>query len=174
MTTNERPKAIPQRYAGVTFRSKTEARWAVFFDTLSIPWVYEIQGFDLGGEAYLPDFLLPEQWVWAEVKSSAAADPAGVDRWRNLTAQRQERGVLLTDMWSGPPEYLVTGPAGDGGMWDDDQGRWYCCPGGYHYDIQPWPAIGCRRCLLSDGYWHEDPRVEAAFTRARSFRFGRG
>ena len=35
-------------YHGVYFRSKTEARFAVFLDCLGIKWEYEPQGFDLG------------------------------------------------------------------------------------------------------------------------------
>ena len=47
------------RYAGCLFRSRLEARWAVFFDHLGIRWRYEHQGYDLGKEgSYLPDFLL--------------------------------------------------------------------------------------------------------------------
>jgi hypothetical protein len=53
-------KAIPTRYAGCHFRSRLEARWAVFFDALGIQWEYEPEGF-VGwfNEPYLPDFLLP-------------------------------------------------------------------------------------------------------------------
>ena len=46
-------------YHGVYFRSKTEARFAVFLDCLGIKWEYEPQGFDLGnGLKYLPDFKI--------------------------------------------------------------------------------------------------------------------
>lgn len=42
------PNAIPTEYKGITFRSKLEARWAVFFDTLGIEWEYEPQGYEIG------------------------------------------------------------------------------------------------------------------------------
>jgi len=42
-------KAIPTRYAGCHFRSRLEARWAVFFDRLGVAWQYEPEGYDLGG-----------------------------------------------------------------------------------------------------------------------------
>jgi len=65
-------QAIETRYAGCRFRSRLEARWAVFFDTLSIPWEYEPEGFELGdGERYLPDFRLLRpngSYVYVEVK----------------------------------------------------------------------------------------------------------
>lgn len=52
-------KAIETRYAGCRFRSRLEARWAVFFDALGISWEYEPQGYDLGDAGpYLPDFFL--------------------------------------------------------------------------------------------------------------------
>ncbi len=63
-----RIRAIETRYAGCRFRSRTESRWAVFLDHLSIPWVYEEQGFDLGGVAYLPDFYLPDTAKYLEIK----------------------------------------------------------------------------------------------------------
>lgn len=63
---------IQTRYAGCLFRSRLEARWAVFFDELDIPWRYEHQGYDLGeAGTYLPDFLLYPDTptaMWFEVK----------------------------------------------------------------------------------------------------------
>lgn len=52
-------KAIPTEYKGYRFRSRLEARWAIFFDACGVEWEYEPEGFDLGdGLYYLPDFLL--------------------------------------------------------------------------------------------------------------------
>lgn len=44
-------KAIETKYKGYRFRSRLEARWAVFFDALGVRWEYEIEGFekDVGG-----------------------------------------------------------------------------------------------------------------------------
>lgn len=63
-------KAIETRYAGCRFRSRLEARWAVFFDHMGISWQYEPQGFTVGDRSYLPDFLLDECGTWVEVKGS--------------------------------------------------------------------------------------------------------
>ena len=50
---------IETRYMGHYFRSKAEARFAVFLDCLGVKWDYEPQGFDLGnGLKYLPDFKI--------------------------------------------------------------------------------------------------------------------
>lgn len=45
---------IPTMFKGVLLRSRTEARWAAFFDALGWPWEYE--PIDLDG--YIPDFIL--------------------------------------------------------------------------------------------------------------------
>lgn len=67
-------KAIETEYAGCRFRSRLEARWAVFFDNLGVRWLYEPQGYVLGnGEPYLPDFWLPDAQLWVEVKGAANA-----------------------------------------------------------------------------------------------------
>jgi hypothetical protein len=61
-------KPIETVYAGCRFRSRLEARWAVFFDDLGIEWEYESQGYESRAGRYLPDFWLPDMRHWAEVK----------------------------------------------------------------------------------------------------------
>jgi hypothetical protein len=64
--------AIPTRYKGYRFRSRTEARWAVYFDALGIEYIYEPEGYVLpDGTWYLPDFWLPQVSMFAEVKGKA-------------------------------------------------------------------------------------------------------
>jgi hypothetical protein len=95
-------QAIQTRYAGCHFRSRLEARWAVFFDQLSIRWEYEPQGFDDGqGGRYLPDFWLPELGHHAEVKGAS----------ESITAYQRETMANLID-WRGPlaSGLLLLGP----------------------------------------------------------------
>lgn len=62
-------KAIDTYWNGLYFRSRLEARWAVFYDKLGIRYEYEKEGYDLGdGIRYLPDFWLPEQDCFVEIK----------------------------------------------------------------------------------------------------------
>jgi hypothetical protein len=61
-------KAIETAYNGYLFRSRLEARWAVFFDAAGLLYQYEPQGFDLDGLLYLPDFWFPELCCWVEIK----------------------------------------------------------------------------------------------------------
>ncbi len=63
-----RIKAIETHYKGYKFRSRLEARYAVFFDTLGIRYYYEHEGFSLEGVAYLPDFYLPQYDCYIEIK----------------------------------------------------------------------------------------------------------
>ena len=41
-------KVIQTEYKGYLFRSRLEARWAVFFDACGVDWEYEPEGYDLG------------------------------------------------------------------------------------------------------------------------------
>ncbi len=64
-------KAIETHYNGYRFRSRLEARWAVFFDHLGTQYEYEPEGFQLSdGTRYLPDFRIQtiKRPVYIEVK----------------------------------------------------------------------------------------------------------
>ncbi len=61
-------KNIDTIYKDFRFRSRLEARWAVFFDELGIAWEYEKEGYEIDGIRYLPDFWLPDLGCWIEVK----------------------------------------------------------------------------------------------------------
>lgn len=122
----QRIKAIETRYAGCRFRSRLEARWAVFFDTLGIRWEYEPQGFDFpdmsgifgndslftGRVMYLPDFWLPENEVWVEVKGPKPTE----DDCRKVMRLGHEVGRLgqRVRMLVGP---VPEAPAPLMGMW---------------------------------------------------------
>lgn len=52
-------KPIQTTYKGYRFRSRVEARWAVFFDAMGWEWEYEVEGFEMpDGTRYLPDFVV--------------------------------------------------------------------------------------------------------------------
>ena len=61
-------KAIETEYDGHRFRSRLEARWAVFFNAVNLTYEYEIEGFEMDGTRYLPDFYIPSLNRWFEVK----------------------------------------------------------------------------------------------------------
>ncbi len=65
-------KAIETKYKGYRFRSRLEARWAVYFDALRLEWVYEPEGYTLAdGTNYLPDFWIPSWNSFVEVKAGS-------------------------------------------------------------------------------------------------------
>lgn len=91
-------KAIQTFYKGYHFRSRLEARWAVFFDALGIKWKYEDQGYERDGEKYLPDFFLPD-WnnsggLFVEVKGD-----------KNALKNDWERHASLHDYGGVLPEF---------------------------------------------------------------------
>lgn len=59
---------IDTEYKGYFFRSRLEARWAVFFEKMGWNWQYEVEGFKLPSGNYLPDFYFPDLKMYAEVK----------------------------------------------------------------------------------------------------------
>lgn len=94
---------LETRYKGYRFRSRLEARWAVFFDALGIKWEYEAEGFDLGPSGwYLPDFRLMNMKIWVEVKPETAS-PLEKKKVYKLSALRQEY-VLLIEGYPGYDE----------------------------------------------------------------------
>jgi hypothetical protein len=76
-------RAIETTWKGYRFRSRLEARWAVFFTRMGLRWEYEPEGFDIDGISYLPDFRVttPQGSVcWYEIK------PSGVMSDRKFSA----------------------------------------------------------------------------------------
>jgi hypothetical protein len=72
-----KPKAIEVLYSGKVFRSRLEARWAVFLDLLGVNWDYEACHYEVGPDLYyLPDFYLPDHQTWLEVKAAPFMDAA--------------------------------------------------------------------------------------------------
>jgi hypothetical protein len=101
-------KAIETKYNGYRFRSRLEARWAVFFDRLGIAYEYEAQGYLVNGTPYLPDFklILPNgEVLFAEVKDGEVDEHEGehIRLCQGLAAQSKNSVLLLT----GPPAYRM-------------------------------------------------------------------
>lgn len=96
--TGEGISPIETHYAGCRFRSRLEARWAVFFDCLNIQWEYEAQGYELpSGARYLPDFYLPTIDVLVEVKGSESDFKNDAPRYAEALQTRSlpGRGLVI-------------------------------------------------------------------------------
>lgn len=169
-------------YVGHRFRSRLEARWAVFFDhaPLWVPWRYEAEGIVLpGGRSYLPDYQADPFAI--EVKGS--------DQYFDV--EKSELFVRAT----GRP-LLVLGDIPR----PDDEGlhlNWACIPasGGALWQLWRWWHAADARAVVPQGFdWpheaptltgdvphavagvrrldmDEQPEVDAAYTAARSARF---
>lgn len=101
-------KAIPTTYGGIKFRSRTEARWAVFFDALGVRWEYEHEGYQLPSGWYLPDFWLPEVngGLFVEIKPERAATREEMTKLFGIVSATRREAV----MFHGQP--------GDGSSWN--------------------------------------------------------
>ena len=67
-------KPIETKYNGFRFRSRLEARWAVFFDMIGLKYEYEVEGFEMNGIRYLPDFYIPSLDRWFEIKAKPLSE----------------------------------------------------------------------------------------------------
>lgn len=116
-------KPIETLWKGYRFRSRLEARWAVFFETLGLNWEYEPQGFELpDGSRYLPDFYLPDQETYIEIKPQIdhqfekvylagkfSTDNPDNKNWRSAIVHQYENGAVFCsrmDRWFNE----ITGP----------------------------------------------------------------
>lgn len=158
-------KAIETEYAGCIFRSRLEARWAVFFDALGVEWEHEPEGFETSAGRYLPDFRLRNRgaWystLWFEVK------PPGYPHDRRHAALALETADPLivaegmprdyADQYLGGPLVVHWGLKELGGpepisLYSDGPGR-------IHNHLRNGPG-SC-------------PRIDRAYRAARSARFG--
>jgi hypothetical protein len=91
-TTAIRP--IETMYRGYRFRSRLEARWAVFFDAAGIEWQYEVQGYTVGGVNYLPDLWLPRLKTFVEIKPTEEAYLKNKSVMFGLVQATGHRGVF--------------------------------------------------------------------------------
>ncbi len=101
-------QAIETVYRGYRFRSRLEARWAVFFDALDIVWQYEQEGYNLDGLWYLPDFWLPDLGYWVEIKPMLPEDRS-TELETILVGEEIEKADRLARL-SGKDVYLLCGP----------------------------------------------------------------
>jgi len=139
--------AIETVFDGYRFRSRLEARWAVFFKTAGIRYIYEPECFRLpSGKLYLPDFYLPDVnmrttedkgGIYVEVKPSVS-DSDEFDYLFELS-QITGKSVLLVE---GMPI----------SFFDD-----YCVGGDgfYEYSWKPCDCSDEGECLCFSGRYDE-------------------
>lgn len=98
-------KIIETRYSGYRFRSRSEARWAVFFDAIGLPYEYEKEGYDLDGTWYLPDFLIPAWDCFVEIKGTKPNQEAIIKA--RLLRDISKKLILIVCGTPWPGNYVV-------------------------------------------------------------------
>ncbi len=165
-------QAIETRYKGYRFRSRLEARWAVYFDVLGIEWVYEPEGYKLAeGVLYLPDFWLPQVRMFAEVKPTWPDDQE-IEKIKLLCDQSGHSVLILDGVPQNCNYFFLEKSQGAIGWMDcyidtsyiygHKEGRFYCCTGS--------DSIGPNR-IRDCGMWSD---TQIAVDAARSERFDTG
>lgn len=125
-------KSIDTFYNNNFFRSRLEARWAVFFDQMNIKYEYEPEGFrNQTGDKYLPDFYLPN--------TSLRGDNLGV--YIEIKPDSYEQDDIPQSAWFNKPLVLFRGLPNkhmygywqefEGGfelylIWDNSMMIWVC------------------------------------------------
>ena len=154
-------KAIETVYNGYRFRSRLEARWAVFFDTLGVTYEYEKEGYDLEGLWYLPDFWLPTAGAWVEIKPPdvAVADVVKLAKLARLSG----RDAMLFSGQPWPGEYTIR-------YYFGDYNATVLSPGfdGHFVETPDGPYMHLTVHLPFNG------NLQAAYEAARSARFEHG
>ena len=155
-------QAIETRYKGHLFRSRLEARWAVYFDRCGITWTYEPEGYQLGDVRYLPDFWLPQVSMFAEVKPV------------ELTAAELEKAQRLADA-SDCAVLRLIGPPEDKSYWASHPSSWRNEDGSFadtDYNVASTYLDEGRFFSSTDGCPTNDPETLRAIEASRAARFG--
>ncbi len=166
-------------YKGYRFRSRLEARWAVFFDALDVEWTYEPEGLDLGAMGwYLPDF-----WVRPLGRIEIKPEIPPMD---TILRVGKCATILAGQPWIGDkgPEYVaIDYDSEEMGERRSVISECRYCPNigfeslMYHYPDHPWAiddGQGYCFCCGELAGLPESKRLMAAYTAARSARFEHG
>ena len=172
-------KPIETVYNGYRFRSRLEARWAVFFDFIGLKYLYEMEGYTNGTINYLPDFFIPSLDVFIEIK------PFTEDWPSKEIASKGSLAPKLVYYFCGEPygkdgDMNYRGFYTDGGMSGDCDQYLCVCPdcGSIGIQYSGWADRNKHKdfCTLStlkhekvDGRFHA--LLEYAYVSARSARF---
>lgn len=176
-------KVIETEFQGVRYRSRLEARWAVFMTALGIDFKYEPDGYTQGGICYLPDFYLPQHDYWLEIKPDLPdADAQGK---ASMLAENTQKPVFILygdipsgESWKNDSAHL-TCPSSQGGVWSDTCYRWAEC-GACGFIGMAWEGQSERLACPSDcqgsdeKYADRTEKLLAAYCAARGARFEHG
>ncbi len=98
---NKQLTPIETVHNGVRYRSRLEARWAIFFDELGAKFFFEHEGFELPSGRYVPDFWFPELETFVEIKAKGMDTEYDERRRAELASASGCRVIVLV----GEPGY---------------------------------------------------------------------
>lgn len=175
-------KPIETLYRGYRFRSRMEARWAVFMDHLGVKFDYEPEAYALPSGGYLPDFFVPELDAYIEIKNPEVKDR---DDRKILDLASATRKIVYVFRvpptfpdWSDFDHEGAEAFFPDGG-WDSHY-LWCECKTchkvGIQFDGRAYRIhCNCPREGHSDkGYNYDSPRLKRCYEIARGWRFEPG
>ncbi len=147
--------ALETMYRGVVFRSRLEARWAVFFDWMYIRWEYEKEGVDLHVGRTLPHEINESFDTTSRHKNWASGSCSSAELRHRLPTQALR--------------FMPSGTQDEGYCWTE------CSQCGQLGIDRP----GCRpsgamRCKCYPAYpvpYHYSTRLVIAYEAARGERF---
>lgn len=182
-------QVIETEYNGYKFRSRLEARWAVFFDSLGIKYEYEPEGFLLDdGSMYLPDFRVrccgtrgdcdPDKAfdLYIEVKGRLTdADMKKIEMFAGFDKYADSHYEII----KGNPVLIVGNIPNAGeeyGFWEYDWFFSYLFIDGDDYGAYPAADKHGNFYLFGGDYinWDDEEYVALAYTVARQARFEHG
>lgn len=178
--------AIDTKYNGYNFRSRLEARWAVFMDTIDVGYEYEPEGYNLDGVLYLPDFWIPSLDCFLEIKPLSPNNKA--ESKAESLAMKTQKNVLVFVGQHALPEhqeddmsaYLYCATKDDNGtsVMSYDYCYYWCeCPACGKCGIESngrAERLKCG-CVKNDNgqsyYNYDSPKIIEASAKAKSYRF---
>lgn len=174
-------QSIDTLYNGNYFRSRLEARWAVFFDNAFIKYQYEPEGFKHNGSYYLPDFFLPDCHLrslggcgmYIEIKPESYPDE-DIDQSKWFTKRLcLFKGTPDKSLWG------YTKAMGDVGFqltphWDNCMGIWKCENCGHlKIEFQEGNYNNCANCKKGEDNY-EFLQISAEFALYKRFEHQHG
>ena len=181
---------LPTCYDGIVFRSRTEARWAVFFNALGISFQYEKEGFQLESGAYLPDFWIDSLHCWFEVNGQKPSR-AEMRKCRELADATKKMVILAIGQPSNEDQLIIFENGSSAGgwlyrfiedrknqgrLWVESQSAGHAIAIGYGPHSDLWPGVGCDLGLVNlalraskmERFW--DPKDKSSRDLSRKTR----
>lgn len=183
-------KPIETVYDGHLFRSRLEARWAVFLNSLKVKYEYEpvCERVEFGGflMSYKPDFYLPDLSLWIEIKPSYPDDTA----LRKAAGWAENEDIVI--LWGNIKPLHHSKPPEDSGWhfyWHNRKNKVVCshntwwgkCRRCGEVNLTPYGSVGCEDKCFTEEEQEDDsnqfdptehPDIAKAYIEAQQAIFG--